>query len=93
VGKKGVVREPKDHVEAIVGVMEAARELGWGYCGLTWSPLVGPAGNIEYLLWLREGSEWGMPGRPTVLAVALAAREALVTAVVVVDDDDDDSEA
>ena len=52
VGKKGVVRDPIDQAEAIWRVLAAAQALGWRYQGLTWSPLVGPAGNIEYLLWL-----------------------------------------
>lgn len=54
VGKKGVVRDPKDHVGAIAQVLQAARELGWSDRGLTFSPITGPAGNIEYLLWLAE---------------------------------------
>lgn len=52
VGKKGVVRDPIDQAEAIWQVLAAAQGLGWRYQGLTWSPLLGPAGNIEYLLWL-----------------------------------------
>lgn len=52
VGKKGVVRNSKDQAEAIFQVLETALNLGWQYQGLTWSPIKGPAGNIEYLLWL-----------------------------------------
>ncbi|MEM7553031.1 MAG: TlyA family RNA methyltransferase [Cyanobacteria bacterium P01_A01_bin.84] len=52
VGKKGVVRDPKHHAEAISGVLKIAIELGWKYQGLTWSPIQGPKGNVEYLLWL-----------------------------------------
>jgi 23S rRNA (cytidine1920-2'-O)/16S rRNA (cytidine1409-2'-O)-methyltransferase len=52
VGKKGVVRNPIDRAQAIVEVLEAAQKLGWCYRGLTFSPVRGPAGNIEYLLWL-----------------------------------------
>ncbi len=57
VGKKGVVRDPNDQADAIFQVLQAAHELGWKYKGLTWSPIVGPAGNIEYLLWLGMDSE------------------------------------
>jgi 23S rRNA (cytidine1920-2'-O)/16S rRNA (cytidine1409-2'-O)-methyltransferase len=58
VGKKGVVRDAKDQASAIAQVLQTAQELGWQYRGLTWSPLLGPAGNIEYLLWCSEaGSE------------------------------------
>lgn len=57
VGKKGVVRDPHDQAEAIFQVLQAAQALGWKYKGLTWSPITGPAGNIEYLLWLGMESE------------------------------------
>ncbi len=57
VGKKGVVRDTRDHAEAIAAVLACAEQLGWQYRGLTWSPLTGPAGNIEYLLWLVAASE------------------------------------
>ncbi len=53
VGKQGVVRDSQAQAEAIVQVLQAAQGLGWQYGGLTWSPLLGPAGNIEYLLWLK----------------------------------------
>ncbi len=52
VGKKGVVRNPNDQADAIFQVLQTATELGWYYKDLTWSPITGPAGNIEYLLWL-----------------------------------------
>lgn len=52
VGKKGVVRDSQDQAEAIFQVLETALQIGWQYQGLTWSPITGPAGNIEYLLWL-----------------------------------------
>jgi len=57
IGKKGVVRDPHDQADAIFNVMKGALELGWKYQGLTWSPITGPAGNIEYLLWLGMESE------------------------------------
>lgn len=52
VGKKGVVRDPDDQANAIFQVLQTAQQLGWNYRGLIWSPITGPAGNIEYLLWL-----------------------------------------
>ncbi|VEP17854.1 putative rRNA methyltransferase YqxC [Hyella patelloides LEGE 07179] len=52
IGKKGVVRNPEDRVSAILQVWEVAQATGWHYQGLTRSPLKGPAGNVEYLLWL-----------------------------------------
>ena len=57
IGKKGVVRDSDDQGDAIFNVMKEALELGWKYQGLTYSPITGPAGNIEYLLWLGMDSE------------------------------------
>lgn len=57
VGKKGVVRDTAAQADAIFQVWKAAVALGWEERGLTWSPLLGPAGNIEYLLWLGTDSE------------------------------------
>ena len=57
VGKGGVVRDPVAHVDAIEGVIAAAAGEGWQPCGVTASPITGPAGNHEYLLWLRSG-DW-----------------------------------
>ncbi len=57
IGKHGVVRDLSAQAGAILGVLAAAIDLGWHYRGLTWSPLTGPAGNIEYLLWLNTNSD------------------------------------
>jgi len=56
VGKGGVVRDPAAHCDAIEGVIRAADPLGWQPHGLVASPITGPAGNHEYLLWLAAGS-------------------------------------
>ncbi len=56
VGKKGVVRDTKYQAQAIFEIVRTATNLGWQYQNLTWSPLLGPAGNIEYLLWLNVKS-------------------------------------
>ncbi|HEX4015883.1 MAG TPA: TlyA family RNA methyltransferase [Frankiaceae bacterium] len=52
VGRGGVVRDPQLRGAAISGVVEAAGELGFGVRGLVQSSLPGPAGNLEYMLWL-----------------------------------------
>ena len=57
VGKKGVVRDPHNQADAIFQVLQVACQLGWKYKGLTWWPITGPAGNIEYLLWLGMESD------------------------------------
>ena len=52
VGKKGVVRDPKVHEEVIEKVINMARDEKFGIGGLDYSPIKGPEGNIEYLLYL-----------------------------------------
>lgn len=52
VEKGGVVREPKIHKEVIENVIECAKSLAYSIKGLTYSSIKGPAGNIEYLIWL-----------------------------------------
>ncbi len=82
VGKKGVVRDSGDQAEAIVSVLHAAQQQGWHYAGLTWSPLLGPAGNIEYLLWLQAESDLSStivpPELSEVCQIAQAAQQDLV---------------
>ena len=56
VGKKGVVRDRAVHREVLEKVCGKARELGCGIRGMSYSPIKGPEGNIEYLLYLsKEG--------------------------------------
>lgn len=50
VGKKGVVREAQTHVEVISRVLGYVKENGFAALGLTYSPIKGPEGNIEFLL-------------------------------------------
>lgn len=54
VGKKGVVRDARVHLEVIHRVVNIAREMGFITRGLTFSPVKGPEGNIEYLIWLTK---------------------------------------
>lgn len=54
VGKKGVVREPEIHQEVIARVIDFADLTGFGVQGLTYSPVKGPEGNIEYLVFLEK---------------------------------------
>jgi 23S rRNA (cytidine1920-2'-O)/16S rRNA (cytidine1409-2'-O)-methyltransferase len=56
VGAGGVVRDPADRAEAVRRVCDAALALGLGVRGVTASPLPGPAGNVEYFVWLRRGA-------------------------------------
>jgi len=51
-----VVRDPAVHEEVITQVIDAARNQGFAVLGLSWSPVKGPEGNIEYLLHLLNGT-------------------------------------
>ena len=54
VGKKGVVRDPAVRREVIAKVMDFAALLHFSVLGLTWSPIKGPEGNIEYLIFIQK---------------------------------------
>lgn len=54
VGKKGVVRDKKVHEEVMEKIMNYARSLGFLLLGLDYSPIRGPEGNIEYLLYMQN---------------------------------------
>jgi 23S rRNA (cytidine1920-2'-O)/16S rRNA (cytidine1409-2'-O)-methyltransferase len=53
VGSGGVVRDAQTRIAAVTRVASTAQDLGLGAAGVTASPLPGPAGNVEYFLWLR----------------------------------------
>lgn len=55
VGKKGVVRDPAVHLEVLEHFLEHAAEAGLTVRGLTYSPIRGPEGNIEYLGFSEKG--------------------------------------
>jgi len=56
VGAGGVVRDTTARSDAVRRVCDAAGQLGLGVLGITASPLPGPAGNVEYFVWLRRGA-------------------------------------
>ena len=57
VGKKGVVRDPAVHLEVIEKVIAYASTIAMEPCHLSFSPIKGPEGNIEYLLHLKKRPE------------------------------------
>ncbi len=57
VGKKGVVRDKKVHRQVIEQVIAYAKEIGFQILNLDFSPVKGPEGNIEYLLYLQKDME------------------------------------
>ena len=56
LGAGGVVRDPALRRAAVLDVAESAYDVGLGTMGIAASPLPGPAGNVEYFLWLRRGA-------------------------------------
>ena len=56
LGSGGVVRDPGLRAEAVRAVAAHGGSLGLGVCGVTASPLPGPAGNVEFFLWMRRGA-------------------------------------
>jgi 23S rRNA (cytidine1920-2'-O)/16S rRNA (cytidine1409-2'-O)-methyltransferase len=54
LGAGGVVRDLTHRADAVATVAQAAADLGWGTAGVVASPLPGPAGNVEFFLWLRR---------------------------------------
>ncbi|MCR4708275.1 MAG: TlyA family rRNA (cytidine-2'-O)-methyltransferase, partial [Clostridiales bacterium] len=58
VGKKGVVRDPATHLDVLRSVLRFVREeMGWFPAGISFSPIRGPEGNIEFLLHLLPSGE------------------------------------
>lgn len=55
VGKGGVVRDDRVHRRVIEETLALAQQLDLGASGVIASPLLGPAGNVEFLIWLRRG--------------------------------------
>ena len=86
VGKKGVVREKSTHLEVIQMVMAYAAEIGFEIRNLEFSPIKGPEGNIEYLLYLHkpeQASEETVTGEE---ALAKAEKECPVSPEQVVEE-------
>lgn len=54
VGKKGVVSDPQVHEEVIDSIIKFASSIGFEILGLSYSPIKGPEGNIEYLLYIQK---------------------------------------
>ena len=75
VGKKGVVRDPAVHLEVLEHFLEHAREASFTVLGLTYSPIRGPEGNIEYLGYLEKGA--GQDGAFDLKALVEESHQAL----------------
>ena len=77
VGKKGVVRERATHVEVLENAVGYAAENGFSVAGLDFSPVKGPEGNIEYLMYLRREEGGSLPEREEIAALVERSHAAL----------------
>lgn len=77
VGKKGVVRDPVVHSEVLKRCINAAEQAGFFCAGISYSPIKGPQGNIEYFLYLRKEPQAGENGFENVEKVVREAHSVL----------------
>lgn len=78
VGKGGVVRDPRIHRRVLEEIWSLVADLGLRVAGLIPSPLLGPAGNVEFLIWLRRGLGDRTPAtQEQMIQAALAAAQQL----------------
>ena len=78
VGKKGVVTDSKVHMEVVEMIETFAASIGFAVAGLDFSPIKGPEGNIEYLLYIQNaGDEQTVAPVEEIAAVVKASGEAL----------------
>lgn len=75
VGKRGVVRDPSVHRDVLLSVLGAATAKGWVAQGLIASPILGPAGNREFLAHLRRDSSEGGQDVEAMIDAALRGDE------------------
>ncbi|MCD8150102.1 MAG: TlyA family RNA methyltransferase [Clostridiales bacterium] len=77
VGKKGVVRDPKVHLEVAEHILSFVQEIGFDVLHLDFSPIKGPEGNIEYLIHLKKTQPVSQDVSVNAAAVVEAAHAAL----------------
>jgi 23S rRNA (cytidine1920-2'-O)/16S rRNA (cytidine1409-2'-O)-methyltransferase len=74
VGKRGVVRDEQTHTDVLERVLDQVAGLGMAVLGLTWSPIKGPEGNIEFWVWASFSKA---PAHVDVASVVAEAHERL----------------
>ena len=77
VGRNGVVRDPATHREVLMNAMGYAAANGFAVRGLDFSPVKGPEGNIEYLMFVEKSAEPVTLGEEAAAAVVAASHQAL----------------
>ena len=77
MGKNGVVRDPATHREVLMNAMGYAAANGFAVRGLDFSPVKGPEGNIEYLMFVEKSAEPATLGEEAAAAVVAASHQTL----------------
>ena len=77
VGKKGVVREPAVHAQVVRDVTEFAVQTGFSVRGLTFSPIRGPEGNIEYLMYLCKSEDGAQVSQDEIETLVRSSHDTL----------------
>ena len=77
VGKKGVVREPAVHIEVIENALSYARDNHFRILGLDYSPVRGPEGNIEYLMYIEKSEQPDLVQNDIIKDIVAKAHESL----------------
>lgn len=77
--KKGVVRSASEHEEIVERVLRGIVETGFAVKGITWSPIKGPAGNIEFLVWISSFQGKRDDFTPLIKDIVAKAHETLNT--------------
>ena len=77
VGKKGVVRDPKVHLEVLENFLNHAKDNHFTVLGITYSPIRGPEGNIEYLMFVQKSEQPGVLDDSVAEQVVAASHSSL----------------
>lgn len=78
VGKKGIVREAQTHMEVLEQVLKFTVEDGFRILDVSFSPIRGTEGNIEYLMYLKKsGEDETVPDEARIRGIVLQAHETL----------------
>ena len=77
VGKGGIVRDPATHAEVLTRILNVAEEVGLHLHGVTYSPIKGTEGNIEFLGYFKKPTDGALPITPELVESVVAAAHEL----------------
>lgn len=77
VGKGGIVRDPVTHAEVLTRILNVAEEVGLHLHGVTYSPIKGTEGNIEFLGYFKKTTDGALPITPELVESVVAAAHEL----------------